>query len=156
MAKRNASIQWLGAEYVRAVSGATTKALRKAAKVTAAEARRTAPRAGIHRVRRTYPGGRAYDNPRRIYQSITHGARERRHLGLIFAWARVAMPGAPVNQAGVKAGKGAGYAQFVEHGFRTARGGRVAPRHFMRNSLERVKPRVIAILRGEMNAGGVS
>jgi len=136
-------VHWRGEELKAAAAKAMVKWLHEGAKRVARTARKMAPEAEEHRVRRTYPGGRVFDDPKPIKRSIRFKVKAsgpRKYDPLAYAYVQKA-----------------GYSMFVEHGHRivgrdgTVKG-MVPGERFMERAAEAEAPNLIRIFKGEVDA----
>lgn len=66
---------------------ATNEGLRETAKAVAKHARKNVRRAAVHRVERTYPGGRKFQDPKPLHKSVRYRVKKERlgRRGMSFA-----------------------------------------------------------------------
>ncbi len=129
-------------EIRRWANDATPAALRAAAKLVARTYRAIAPRSKSHRVRRSYGGGRIFEDAKSISRAVTYRVgRQRRSKESWFALVRSAV----------------GYSVFqnwgwVARGRNPKRGGagrRISGKHFAEEALAQNEGEVVRFLQGD-------
>lgn len=72
-------------EYGKAVAAASKESIREVCKIVAKDARQNVRRAAVHRISRTYPGGRKYDDPKPLHRSVAYSVRGNADRGNVRA-----------------------------------------------------------------------